>query len=121
MFDSSKFVVDFMGNWERFDLAGALACISDDATFKPDLLSEPVVGREAIAKLWSYYMEMMQGYEMTLVHVVGTENVAFLERIEHVVTPKNEKVDLPICGVFEFDENHKIKAWRDYVESTTMP
>ena len=121
MTDPCQFILDFMGCWERFDLAGTLACISDDASFTPDLLSKPVVGKTDIGKLWAYYMEMMQGYEMKVVNIVGNEKVVCLERIEYVITPKKEHFALPICGVYEFDGNGKIRAWRDYIESTTMP
>ncbi len=121
MFDPCKFILAFMENWEKADLEGAMACVSDDISFTPDLISEPVVGREKVRKLWGFYMKMMQEYRMDLCHVIGTDKVVFLERVEHVLTPEAERLALPIVGVFELDDNNKIKVWRDYVESTTMP
>lgn len=121
MSNSTQLILDFMDCWERFDLADALSRISDDASFTPDLLSEPVVGREALTKLWSFYMEMMQGYRMEVVNIVGSDRVVCLERIEYVVTPTQENVVLPIVGVYELDAHGRITAWRDYVESTMLP
>lgn len=118
---STERILDFMNCWERYDLDGALSRITDDASFSPDLVSEPVVGREALAKLWGFYMEMMQAYEMKVVNIVGSDKVVCLERVEYVVTPKQQKVALPIVGVYELDDDGKIKAWRDYVESTALP
>ena len=121
MSEQCQFILDFMQNWERFDLEGALSCLAEDATFTPDLISAPIAGRAEIRKLWSFYMEMMQGYEMKLRNIASGGNVVFLERTEYVVTPMQEHVALDIVGVFELDRDGKIGAWRDYVESTKMP
>jgi limonene-1,2-epoxide hydrolase len=103
--------------WRRRDLEGALALLSSDAVFRADCKSAPVAGVTAIRELWAGYMRVITRYECEVTTHAASGSVLFVERTEQLGLAGRELV-LPIVAVFEFDEEGKVRAWRDYWDTS---
>ena len=104
--------------WRRLNLEDALSRISDDAQFTPDCKSAPVIGREAIRKVWAGYMQVIKKYEFEVRAAVASDDVVMIERRE-VLGMNGKELDLAIVAVFEINPAGKITAWRDYWDTST--
>ena len=111
---SGEIVLAAVDAWRRLDLEAALALLADDAVFLPDPKAEPVRGREAIRKLWSYYMGLFASYACEVHHMLDSDRLVFTERTERIARVDGLQVVLPVASVFELDGSGKIIAWRDY-------
>jgi limonene-1,2-epoxide hydrolase len=113
-----QIVLDFIDCWHRLDLEDAMSRIAPDATFQPDLKSEPASGSAAIRELWADYMRRIATYDAGILNLAGDGNVVFVERIEALSMPDGRSMALPITAVFELDDAGKIAAWRDYWDTS---
>lgn len=112
--EPGEIVLAAIDAWRRLDLEAALALLADDAVFLPDPKAEPVGGREAIRKLWSYYMGLFASYTCEVHHMLATDQLVVTERTERIARVDGQQVVLPVASVFELDGSGKIIAWRDY-------
>ena len=111
---SGEIVLAAVDAWRRLDLEAALALLADDAVFLPDPKAEPVRGREAIRKLWSYYMGLFASYACEVHHMLASDRLVFTERTERIARVDGQQVVLPVASAYELDDSGKIIAWRDY-------
>ena len=111
---SGEIVLAAVDAWRRLDLEAALALLADDAVFLPDPTAEPVRGREAIRKLWSYYMGLFASYACEVHHMLASDRLVFTERTERIARVDGQQVVLPVASAYELDDSGKIIAWRDY-------
>ena len=109
-----EIVLQMIDAWQRLNLEDAMSHLADDAVFLPDPKAEPVRGREAIRALWAYYMGLFSSYACEVQHILTSDRLVFVERVERVARVDGQKVALPGASVFEFDAAGKITAWRDY-------
>ena len=107
-------VLRLLAAWERLDLNEVMSYLADDAVFLPAPKDKPVSGREAIGKLWAYYIGLFASYSCEVKNVVMSEHVVFVERVERIGRADGQNVVLPVAAVFEIDDAGKITAWRDY-------
>lgn len=112
--DPTQIVLDFIDCWHRLDLDDAVSRIAPDIVFEPDLKSDKVTGRDAVAELWADYMRRIAQYDADILNTAVAGNVVFVERIERMSTPDGRHMTLPIVAVFELDAAGLIAAWRDY-------
>ena len=111
---SGEIVLAAVDAWRRLDLEAALALLADDAVFLADPKAEPVRGREAIRKLWSYYMGLFASYACEVHHMLASDRLVFTERTERIARVDGQQVVLPVASAYELDDSGKIIAWRDY-------
>jgi limonene-1,2-epoxide hydrolase len=105
--------------WRRRDLEAALGLLSPHAVFQADCKSSPVVGREAIRKVWAGYMQVISRYECEVRTQLASERLVFVERSERLALAGRELL-LPIVAVFEFNDKGQISAWRDYWDASMV-
>jgi limonene-1,2-epoxide hydrolase len=115
--DSSRIALDLLDCWRRLDLEDALSRISDDAVFRADCKSEPVVGRDAIRTVWTGYMRAIKKYEYEVRSLLASDRLVFIERNELLGLGARE-ILLPITAVFEINSAGKVCAWRDYWDTS---
>lgn len=114
-------VLDFFRFWEKSDVEGALALVAPDAVFQADPKTKPIGGHDALRTLWSGYMKGMTSYLVDEVHLLGSDRLVFFERVERAALPDGREMTLPIIGVFEFNGDGLITAWRDYWDPSMVP
>lgn len=119
--ESENLLRRFFDCWTRSDLAGALALVSDDAVFEPDLKGEKHCGHEVLAVLWGDYMTRMQDYHCEVVAVLEKGDLAMIERVETIRLSNGKSISLPILGVFRFSDQGAIAHWRDYWDTSMVP
>ena len=114
-------VLDLMQCWHTHDLDGLVSRIAEDAVYTPDLVSQPIRGREAIRKEWAGYIQRMPTYDMEVRNILSSDRVVFLERWERFRLPEDKPMVLNIItlvGVYEFNADGLIAVWRDYYDTS---
>ena len=115
--DSKHIALGLLDCWRRLDLEDALSRIAEDAVFQADCKSAPVVGRNAIRKVWGGYMQVIKKYEFEVRAALATDNLVMIERRE-VLGLNRKELDLPIVAIFEINQAGQISAWRDYWDTS---
>ncbi len=115
--DNTQIGLGLLDCWRRLDLEDALSRITDDAVFLADCKSAPVVGHEAIRKVWAGYMQAIKKYEYEVRSALASNDVVIIERLERLGLNGRE-LDLPIVAVFEINSAGEITAWRDYWDTS---
>lgn len=103
----------FMAAFDRKDLDGALALVTDDCYYDNVPLGE-MRGRE---KMREFLAPMMAGDDPVKFEVLrqaAGQKVVMNERIDRFVM-NGKQVALPVSGVFEVVDG-KISFWRDYFD-----
>lgn len=113
--DSDQIVREFCAAWGRADLDFIMNAFAEGATYH-NMPMEPLVGKDAIRAGIDGFMKMSPaGVDFEIVHQVVSGQIVFNERIDTFVNEGN-KTAAPVCGIFELDDDGKIKAWRDYFD-----
>ena len=81
---------------------------------------QPVTGHEGVRKMLTPFVEgpKCSLNKMDIKNTSSAGNVVMNERIEHWQAG-TVKVELPVVGVFTFDDKGKIARWCDYFDAKT--
>lgn len=114
-----KIVFDFISayrdSWPP-DLAAALDPLTDDAYYQIVVpTSEPIRGREAILKCHQRMKDHIGDQRHTMKNVVSYKNTVVTERVDQSFE-HGHWVSIPLCAVFELNDDGKIFAWREYLD-----
>lgn len=109
-----------MGAWSRHDIEGVLAPMADDVAWHYHVGSKPVQGREAMGRFLERLASHQQQLDWKIVQAAENDNSVLIEGTDDYVNPQGFHVQAPYMGVFEFDADNRIVAWRDYVDMATM-
>jgi len=104
----------FMAAFDRKDLDGALALVSDDCYYD----NVPLGDMRGPAKMREFLAPIMGGdgpVKFEIVRQAATGNVVMNERIDRFVM-NGKSIALPVTGVFEVT-NGKVSFWRDYFDN----
>ncbi len=113
--DVDKIVREFCSAWQREDVEAIVAAFTDDAVYH-NIPMEPCNGKQAIREFVEGFLATNPGgvtFEIRNQLVQG--GLVMNERVD-TLTIAGKKVALPVCGVFELDEQGKIRGWRDYFD-----
>lgn len=119
--ENEQRVLDFMDCWRTHDLEGLMARIADDAVYTPDLVTQPIRGRDVIRKEWASYIDRMPWYELVVLNMASTGNLVFFEREERFRFPDDKPMVMNIIrlvGIYEFNDAGQITAFRDYYDTS---
>lgn len=111
--NAEQVVNAFMAAFDRKDLDGALALVTDDCYYDNVPLGD-MRGRE---KMREFLGPMMRGddpVKFEVLRQVASDKLVMNERIDRFVM-NGKQVALPVCGVFEVVDG-KINFWRDYFD-----
>ena len=107
-------VVDaFMAAFDRKDLDGALALVTDDCYYDNVPLGD-MRGREKMREFLAPMMGGNDPVKFEVLRQVASEKLVMNERIDRFVM-NGKPVALPVSGVFEVVDG-KINFWRDYFD-----
>lgn len=113
--DPDKIVRDFCAAWSNGNLDELVDAFADDAVYH-NIPMAPLEGKDAIR---TFLGGMVGGMASEVHFEILTQLVSGFtvmnERIDTLVMG-DKTVQLPVCGVFELNEDGKIKAWRDYFD-----
>jgi len=110
--ENEKIVTELLNAWSRLDFAAAVGLVADSFAYQPDPSAKLIKGKDAVLAEWQSYLKFMRSYEFKVLHMLSSQNVVTMERLEWIGT-KRGKIELPIMGIFEVSDG-KISAWRDY-------
>ena len=113
--DPDQIVRDFSAAWGRADLDFIMDCFAEDAVYH-NMPMEPLKGKAAIrAGIESFLKTSPGGIDFEILNQVCAGSLVLNERIDTFENEGN-KTSAPVAGVFEIDDQGKIKAWRDYFD-----
>lgn len=110
--DPDQLVRDFCAASSRADLDAIMDAFSDDAVYH-NIPMPPCKEKEGIR---SFIAGLFAGTCKSVDFDIETQlvngNAVMNERVD-TLHMEDRSVDLPVCGVFEFTDDGRIKAWRD--------
>jgi len=114
---NEKVVREFIRGWETRDLELVMAQVTDDMCYLNQPL-ESVRGRENVARMIGSIFAPAKKVEFKLLNLFGSGNKVLAERLDcWDWDGSGFTLKLPVCGMFELNEEGKIYAWRDYYDN----
>ncbi|PCI19891.1 MAG: limonene-1,2-epoxide hydrolase [Piscirickettsiaceae bacterium] len=107
-------VREFCSAWDNLDLDKILALMSEDAVYHNMPLA-PLKGQQQIAEFIGGFFAMSSSCKFNILTLVADDHCVVTERVDTFGLKDGSSIDeLPVLGIFEFDNNGKINAWREY-------
>lgn len=76
---------------------------------------KPLRGRDNVVAELARQFQDYTDCDCEIIACAGSDNYVFTERRDHVTMKKNnQRIFSSVCAVFEFNEQNKITAWREY-------
>lgn len=112
--NAEQVVNDFMAAFDRKDLDGALALVTDDCYYDNVPLGD-MRGRDKMREFLAPIMGGTDPVKFEVLRQAANGNIVMNERIDRFVM-HGKQVALPVSGVFEVTAG-KISFWRDYFDN----
>ncbi len=112
-----KIVRDFCKTWEEKNLDAVLDAFAPDALYH-NLPLKPLKGREEIRGFIGGIFSAVQSIRFEILDIFAAGGRVVTERVDHFDFG-TARVALPIVGLFEFDGEGRIAAWREYFDLKT--
>ncbi|HIF51346.1 MAG TPA: limonene-1,2-epoxide hydrolase [Thiotrichaceae bacterium] len=109
----TKTVKDFCAAWDRMDLDAIMEYMSEDAVYD-NLPLETLKGQEAIANFIGGFFQIATSAKFDILNLTADENRVVTERVDSFGFAEGGVDKLPVLGIFEFNDEGKINAWREY-------
>ena len=111
---AEKVVNEFIAAFDRKDLEGALALVTDDCYYDNVQLGD-MRGRDKMREFLAPIMGGSEPVKFEIVRQAASGNIVMNERIDRFVM-NGKSVALPVSGVFEVTDG-RISFWRDYFDN----
>ena len=115
--NAEQVVNAFMAAFDRKDLDGALALVTDDCYYDNVPLGD-MRGREKMREFLAPMMGGNDPVKFEVLRQVASDKLVMNERIDRFVM-NGKQVALPVSGIFEVVDG-KITFWRDYFDKGTF-
>ena len=115
--NAEQVVNAFMAAFDRKDLNGALALVTDDCYYDNKPLGD-MRGREKMREFLAPMMGGNDPVKFEVLRQVASDKLVMNERIDRFVM-NGKQVALPVSGIFEVVDG-KITFWRDYFDKGTF-
>ena len=113
---NERVIVDFIEAWSRLDATELASFFTEDGIYH-NMPAQPVQGRANVEGLIRGFSAAWTETTWDVLNIMSSGNVVIAERLDRTKAG-DKSVDLPVVGVFEFEEG-KIKVWRDYFDQGT--
>jgi limonene-1,2-epoxide hydrolase len=110
-----KVVNDLFAAWTRLNLDEVMGLFAEDGVWDNVPMS-PAKGKQAIRDMTNGFMKDATSFSAKILRTVHEGNVVCNERVDTIVMKNGKKAEIPVAGMFEMDNNGKIKIWRDYFD-----
>jgi limonene-1,2-epoxide hydrolase len=112
--NNEETVKQFCAAWDEMDLGKILSLMSEDAIYH-NLPLEPLKGHEQIADFVEGFFQITATTKFKILALVADEKRVVTERVDTFGFKDGSVMkELPVLGIFEFDIDGKISAWREY-------
>ena len=102
--------------WAKLDLDYLLDQFAEDAIFE-NIPMEPIVGKPAIRAALKAFLDLCEAAPWTLINIAVSEQGHVLtERDDIFHLRDGRRVNCPVMGVFEVNDQGLITHWRDYFD-----
>jgi len=106
------------GDWERRDWDAILDSFAPDGALH-SMMTDPVSGRPALEKLFGGFKDAIEALSIEIEYL-GIIDDAVISVRKDRMTVGGRQGELPAVGVIHFDDNGKIRLWREYFDRATM-
>jgi limonene-1,2-epoxide hydrolase len=120
--DIERTLREFIGEWGK-SLDAIIAAFNKylvaDAVWEQRPLPTAYSVEQAVSFLQAFQKSVgMETFGAEILNLAVHGNVAFAERIDHLRRADGSLLaSVPVTGVFEFNRNGKITAWREYFDA----
>lgn len=108
-------MLDFLNLWVKSDVDALMAYFHPDCVYR-DMPYEPRNGYDEIRAFIAYCFEVLD-LDIETIRMASNGPFVFTERIEHVTFHDGRKVDVPLAGVMELNEDGLLINWREYFDA----
>lgn len=114
-----KVVSDLFTAWSRLSIDDIMSYFAEDAVWD-NVPMTPANGKAAIREMTNGFLKDTATFGVKVLKSAHEGNVVFNSRIDSITMKNGKKADIPVAGMFELDDNGKIKVWRDYFDLATF-
>jgi limonene-1,2-epoxide hydrolase len=119
MANVEQVVNDLFASWTKLDLEAIMSHFSEDAVWD-NVPMNPAKGKAAIREMTNGFLKDTTSFNVKILRTLSGGNVLFNERVDTITMKSGKSAAIPVAGVFEIDNNGKIKIWRDYFDLGTF-
>jgi limonene-1,2-epoxide hydrolase len=112
-------VNDLFAAWTKLDLDAIMSHFSEDAVWD-NVPMNPAKGKAAIREMTNGFLKDSASFSAKILRTLSGGNVLFNERVDTITMKSGKSAAIPVAGMFELDNNGKIKVWRDYFDLGTF-
>jgi limonene-1,2-epoxide hydrolase len=112
---AEKVVLSLIERLNANDNQAVLESFADDASYRVNAWTDPLVGVDAIAQDFERQHSLWSDLRIELLNIASTGSVVFTERVD-AVHMMGRDVQIHMVGVFDVDNQGKISSWRDYFD-----
>ena len=118
MADPTETIQTFCAAWSNLDTDELMTYFAEDGVYY-NMPGAPWEGATAVRAGIDGFLKGWTKTDWEVLTIAANGNTVIAERVDR--TDANGKhVDLPCVGVFELDDDCKIKMWRDYFDMGTF-
>ena len=114
-----KVVSDLFAAWTRLDLDGIMSYFAEDGVWD-NVPMAPAKGKAAIREMTNGFLKDSASFKAEILKTAHDGNVVFNSRVDTITMKNGKSAAIPVAGMFEIDNNGKIKVWRDYFDLATF-
>lgn len=104
--------------WDARDWDAIIDSFAEDGTMH-SMMKEPVTGRAAMVKLFDGFKDSVEALTLEIEHIGVIDDAVVAVRTDRM-TVNGKQGALPAVGVIYYDDNGKIRLWREYFDRATM-
>jgi limonene-1,2-epoxide hydrolase len=112
--EHERTVREFFDAWVQRDPGRLTAFFAPGGTWS-EANREPAQGRDAIRAVFELQTGFASDFSFEFKHLAVVENTVFTERVDRFAINDTPMV-VQVAGIFEFDAEGRIAAWRDYYD-----
>lgn len=110
------------------DLEGVLSTFGDTAQYDDEAWGEHHEGKDGVRSFYSSLMKALPDLEIAVQHRYVTDDAVILEVLIRGtqlgawrgLPPTGRRVEIPLCGVYTFDDNDRLAGERIYYDRGTV-
>lgn len=119
MANAEEVVNSLFAAWTKLDLDTIMSHFAEDGVWDNVPMS-PAKGKAAIREMTNGFLKDSTSFSAKILRSQCVGNVVFNERVDTITMKSGKSAAIPVAGMFELDNNGKIKVWRDYFDLGTF-
>lgn len=104
--------------WAARDWDGVVDQFASDGVLH-SMMSDPVVGHDAIAAVLAGFKDSIESLSFEIERIGVIDGAVVTVRVDSPIV-EGRQGSWPAVGVFEFDDDGKVRLWREYFDRAQM-